>query len=175
VTGPNPAAKVALFHATAGLHETGSGSILRPPLGKVAFLLEQPYLPPGTLREVLTPPAAPPVSDSAILAILEELKLDVPGLQKHDFDTPRRWDDELSLGDGQLLAVARALMSKPDFVLMDHLESALDSEELGRVRAATARHGAAAIVFSDGRTAGNGFDAVLEIAADGTWSWSENP
>jgi len=175
VTGPNPAAKAALFRATAGLHEAGSGSIQRPPQGKLAFLLEQPYLPPGTLREVLTPPGAPPLADPDIREILGELKLEVPGSRKQDFDTQRRWDDELSLGDGQLLAVARALLSKPDFILLDHLESALDGDELARVRSAATRHGAATIVFSERRTAGNGYDSVLQIAADGTWTWSDQP
>jgi putative ATP-binding cassette transporter len=175
VTGPNPAAKAALFRATAGLHEAGSGSIQRPAPAKLAFLLEQPYLPPGTLREVLTPPDTSPVTDADILAVLEELKLEVPGSGKQDFDTQHRWDDELSLGDGQLLAVARALLTKPDSILLDHLESALDEDELARVRAAIAAHGAATIVFSERRTGGNGFDAVLQIAADGTWTWSEAP
>lgn len=175
VTGPNPAAKAALFRATAGLHEAGSGSIQRPAPAKLAFLLEQPYLPPGTLREVLTPPDASPVTDADILAVLEELKLEVPGSRKRDFDTQHRWGDELSLGDGQLLAVARALLTKPDFILLDHLESALDEDELARVRAAIAAHGASTIVFSERRTGGNGFDAVLQIAADGTWTWSEPP
>lgn len=173
VTGPNPSAKSALFRATAGLHEAGSGSILRPPLAKLAFVLEQPYLPPGTLREVLTPPGSSPLPDAEIAAMLDELKLEVPGSSKRDFDTQRRWDDELNLGEGQLLAVARALLSKPDFIFLDHLESALDGEEFARVRTAISHHRASAVVFSDGRTGGNGFDAILEIAADGTWKWTE--
>jgi putative ATP-binding cassette transporter len=173
VTGPNPSAKMALFRATAGLHEAGSGSIQRPPLAKMAFVLEQPYLPPGSLREVLTPPGSEPLPDVTILGILDELKLEVPGSAKHDFDSQRRWDDVLNLGEGQLLAIARALLSAPEFIFLDHLESALDSDEFALVRAAISRHGASAVVFSDGRSGGNGYDAVLHIAADGSWKWEE--
>jgi putative ATP-binding cassette transporter len=173
VAGPNPAAKSALFRATAGLHEAGSGSITRPPRGKLAFLLEQPYLPPGTLREVLTPSEAAPVTDEEILATLEELHLEVPGVRERNFDQSRHWDDELSLSDGQLLAVARALLSKPDFVLLDHLETALDGDEFDRVRAAAASRGITVIVFNGGKTASGDYDGILEIATDGTWKWRE--
>lgn len=174
VTGPNQLAKDALFHATAGLHECGSGSIQLPPPSKLAFLLEQPYLPPGTLREFLTPPdATRPVSDAEILAVLNELALELPGTRDHDFDKSRTWEDELGLGEGQLLAVARALLAKPDFILLDHLDSSLDEDEFRKVREATARHGVAAIVFGNGKTLPGGYDAVLELLADGSWKWSE--
>lgn len=171
VTGPNPAAKAALFRATAGLHEAGSGNILRPKPGKLTFVLEQPYLPPGSLREVLSPPGATPVTDEEIVAVIEELKPGIPGLAERDFDQSRRWDDELQLSDGQLFAVARALLTKPLFVFLDHLESTLDGDEFGRVRAAVTRRGATAVVFSDGKAGTSGYDMVLEIATDGSWKW----
>jgi putative ATP-binding cassette transporter len=175
VTGSNPAAKSALFHATAGLHESGSGSILRPPPSKIAFLLEQPYLPPGSLRELLTPPDGPPANDHSILSMLNELGLEVPGERERDFDTPRQWDDELSLSDGQLLAVARALMAKPDFIFLDHLDSALEEADFRAVREMAARHGAAAIVIGNGKTTDDGYDAILELFADGSWKWRDKP
>src|SRR5206468_3790094 len=53
IAGPNDAAKVALFRATAGIWENGSGRIVRPGLDAILFLPERPYLPPGTLRDVL--------------------------------------------------------------------------------------------------------------------------
>ncbi|MEK7952426.1 ABC transporter ATP-binding protein/permease [Luteolibacter soli] len=173
ITGPNPAAKTSLFHATAGLHEAGSGSIRRPPPEKLAFVLEQPYLPPGSLRELLTPPGAPALADQEILSLFNELGLDLEGARNGDFDTPQRWDDELSLTEGQLLAVARALLGKPDFIFLDHLDAALDGEEFRRVRDVIARRGVAAIVFGNGKTSDSGYDAVLEVAADGSWKWRD--
>jgi vitamin B12/bleomycin/antimicrobial peptide transport system ATP-binding/permease protein len=53
VTGPNEAARVALFRATAGIWSRGEGRILRPPLDAIFFLPQQPYLTPGTLRHLL--------------------------------------------------------------------------------------------------------------------------
>jgi vitamin B12/bleomycin/antimicrobial peptide transport system ATP-binding/permease protein len=171
VTGPNPAAKTALFHATAGLHDVGSGCIHRPSSEKLAFVLEQPYLPPGSLRELLTPSGAPAVADHEILALFNDLGLDLESARNGDFDTSLRWDDELSLTEGQLLAVARALLATPDFILLDHLDAALDEDEFRRVREVIARRGVAAIVFGNGKTSDSGYDAVLEVFADGTWSW----
>ncbi|MCW1885956.1 ABC transporter transmembrane domain-containing protein [Luteolibacter flavescens] len=173
ITGPNPAAKAALFHATAGLHDAGSGSIHRPPKEKLAFVLERPYLPAGSLREFLTPPDLPAIADHEILAILDDLGLVVPGSSERDFDTSRQWDDELNLAEGQLLAVARALLTKPDFILLDHLDAALDAEEFRRVRQVISRRGVAAVVFGNGKTSESDYDAVLEIHPDATWSWRE--
>jgi len=173
ITGANPGAKTALFHATAGLHEAGSGSIHRPPSEKMAFVLEQPYLPPGSLRELLTPPGAPAVADHEMLSLFGDLGLDLEGARNGDFDTPQRWDDKLSLTDGQLLAVARALLTSPEFIFLDHLDAALDGEEFRRVQQVITRRGVAPIVFGNGKTSDSGYDAVLELFADGTWNWRE--
>ena len=173
VTGANPAGKTALFHATAGFHESGSGSIHRPSPERLAFILEQPYLPPGSLRELLTPSGAPAVGDHEILSLFNDLGLDLEGARNGDFDTPQRWDDELSLTEGQLLAVARALLAKPDFIFLDHLDAALDENEFHRVRQVIAGRGVATIVFGNGKTSDSGYDAVLELLADGNWNGRE--
>ncbi|WP_035600671.1 SbmA/BacA-like family transporter [Haloferula sp. BvORR071] len=174
VTGPNQLAKEALFSATAGLNDSGSGSILRPPSGSISFLLEQPYLPPGTLRELLTPPKTTDVpSDSEILTVFKELGLEIPMANEGKFDESLRWADELSFGEGQLLAVARALLAKPRYIFLDHLDSALDAEEFKVVRNAIARRNIAAIVFGNGKSAPEEFDAVLDLLADGSWKWRE--
>src|SRR5262249_39999862 len=56
VAGPNEAARVSLFRATAGLWHGGEGKITRPPLDEVLFLPQPPDLPPVTLRELLLVP-----------------------------------------------------------------------------------------------------------------------
>jgi putative ATP-binding cassette transporter len=53
ISGPTEAGKVALFKATAGLTASGQGRIIRPSADRMHFLAERPYVPPGTLREVL--------------------------------------------------------------------------------------------------------------------------
>jgi putative ATP-binding cassette transporter len=174
VAGPNQAAKLALFHATAGLHESGSGRILRPPPERLAFLLEQPYLPPSSLRELLTPPeATTPLADAAMLSVLDELGLDLAAARHRDFDTPRHWSAELGLSDEQTLAVARALLAKPRFAFLDHLDSSLNDEEFRKIRQLMSRHGVACIVLGNGKTPTDGYDGILELYADGSWKWTE--
>ncbi len=176
VIGPNQAAKLALLHATAGLHESGSGSILRPPPSKIAFVLEQPYMPPSTLRELLSAPdAKTPVTDEAILSVLNEMGLDLAVARQRDFDIPHHWGNELSLGEEQLLAAARAVLAKPDFAFLDHLDSALSTEEFRTVRQIMAHHDIACVVLGNGKTSPEGYDAVLELHANGSWKWSEQP
>ena len=53
VVGSNEAARNALFRATAGIWPDEAGTLVRPPLDKISFLPQRPYLPPGTLRDVL--------------------------------------------------------------------------------------------------------------------------
>ena len=56
LTGPNHAARVGLFRATAGLATAGTGCIIRPGAEAMLFLAQRPYLSKGTLRQVLVPP-----------------------------------------------------------------------------------------------------------------------
>jgi hypothetical protein len=50
IAGPNDAAKVALFRATAGMWERGTGRIVRPEPEGILFLPERPYVLPGPPR-----------------------------------------------------------------------------------------------------------------------------
>jgi putative ATP-binding cassette transporter len=81
VTGANAAAKSALLRASAGIWQRGSDTIARPPERDVLFVVERPYPPPATLREVLvrtreeTGPA-----DARLMEVLASLGLEsVPG------------------------------------------------------------------------------------------------
>ena len=76
-----------------------------------------PYLPPGTLREVLAYPSPVASFDAGVFAhVLDRLAVDqlVPLL-----DQVRRWDQELSDAEQQCLAFARALLHAPPWLLID--------------------------------------------------------
>ena len=67
ISGPSGAGKSTLFRAIAGIWPFGRGEIRLPRDGRVLFLPQKPYLPIGTLREVVsypTPPAG--VADAAL-------------------------------------------------------------------------------------------------------------
>ena len=85
-----------------------------------------PYLPPGTLREVLAYPSATgDFAPDAYAQALVRLKLDrlLPLL-----DLTQRWDRELSEDEQQTLAFARVVLHMPPWVLIDEVLDSLDEE-----------------------------------------------
>ena len=52
VKGQSGTGKSTLIRAMAGLWPWGTGQILRPASARMAFLPQQPYIPPGTLRRL---------------------------------------------------------------------------------------------------------------------------
>ena len=85
-----------------------------------------PYLPPGTLREVLAYPSATEAFGAAAYAsALARLKLD---RLESLLDVSRRWDHELSDDEQQTLAFARVLLHAPPWVLIDEVLDSLDED-----------------------------------------------
>ena len=126
IAGSPQSGKTTFFRALAGLWIWGSGTIRLPAGSVVMYLPRQPYLPLGTLREVLTYPSTPEgFSDETLTAILKRFHLDrlLPALDKSD-----RWDQELSLDEQQRIAVGRALLHKPDWIIHDEGMSELDED-----------------------------------------------
>ena len=110
VVGPNENARTALFEATAGIWPTGRGTVARPPLDKISFLPQRPYLPLGTLREALLSDGEQQViSDDQIKTTLHAIWGWSPSRQHAGgLDSERDWPAILSLREQQLLALARA-------------------------------------------------------------------
>jgi putative ATP-binding cassette transporter len=173
ICGSNRAGRTGLFRAAAGLHECGTGSIERPPADQVAFLPEQPYLPPGTLRELLVPAgASEEITDAQIQELLEKLGLGSLLKPNERTDVPRNWQDSLSLQEEKLLAIARTLLAKPRFAFIDELESALNDADRRRVLDLLDASGITCVLFgspTDGTCSG----ACLELHGDGSWVWRE--
>ena len=93
VIGPSEEAKVALFRATAGIWDSGSGRIVRPESSNIYFLPERPYLPPGTFRELLVRGGNEEANaENRILAVLRALDLEPLLARTGGLDVERDWD-----------------------------------------------------------------------------------
>jgi putative ATP-binding cassette transporter len=174
VTGPNKTAKVALFRATAGIWEWGEGGIKRPGADDVLLLPERPYLPLGTLREILVRTASDgSVSDAEILDVLRLLDVDVVATRAGGLQVERDWPNILGLGELQLLAIARVVLAHPRFVLLDHLATALTPDQLARVLALFGERSITYVTVAEGAAPATRYDAVLSLAMDGSWSCTQ--
>jgi putative ATP-binding cassette transporter len=124
VQGPSGSGKSTLFRAIAGIWPFGRGRIHVPKEFRVLFLPQRPYFPLGTLRCALAYPAAGDAfPDSELKEALTAVGL--PHLIAR-LDESVNWSMQLSGGEQQRVAFARALLQKPSWLFLDEATSNLD-------------------------------------------------
>ena len=133
LTGPSGSGKSTLFRAISGIWPYGEGAITIPQGAKLLLLPQRPYIPIGSLRAAVTYPAKPDnYSESEIRAALSAALL-------HDhiaeLDCEDNWQQRLSGGEQQRLAIARAILAKPDWLFLDEATSAMDEKMEAKIYA----------------------------------------
>ncbi len=124
ISGESGSGKSTLFRALAGIWPFGQGTVHIPAGARVLFLPQKPYIPIGTLRDAVKyPDEQSTASDAEIVAALETARL---GSLKGRLDETAHWSNILSGGEQQRLAIARALIFKPDWLFMDEATASLD-------------------------------------------------
>lgn len=124
LVGPSGSGKSTLFRAIAGIWPFGDGTIEQPAGQSVMLLPQRPYIPIGTLRGAISYPAIEGAHpDEDVLRALDLVHLSA---LKDRLDEEANWSQILSGGEQQRLAVARALLAKPDWLFLDEATAALD-------------------------------------------------
>ena len=124
IKGPSGSGKSTLFRAIAGIWPFGTGQVRQPSEFHSLFLPQRPYFPIGTLRQVVSYPAAAETFSDAQLRDA----LAAAGLAHFAdrLDEQQNWTQQLSGGEQQRVAIARALLQKPAWLFLDEATSALD-------------------------------------------------
>lgn len=126
IEGPSGAGKTTLLRAIAGLWPDGSGQVAMTRRGRAMLVPQRLYLPLGTLKNAICFPDRPEDHDDAtIAALLEKVRLGAHSDAMHE---QRMWQDELSPGEQQRVALARILLQRPTLLVVDEATSALDAD-----------------------------------------------
>lgn len=125
IMGRTGSGKSTLLRLLAGIWPYAEGSITLPP-HSMMFLPQKPYFPIGTLKSAICYPGS--TSEFSDETVVEAMRL--CGLEKltSSLHEVNYWSKSLSLGEQQLLAIARVLLQKPDWIFLDEASSALDEE-----------------------------------------------
>jgi vitamin B12/bleomycin/antimicrobial peptide transport system ATP-binding/permease protein len=167
IVGDTGTGKTLLFRALAGLWPWGAGTITHPTTQERLYMPRTPYLPPGTLREVLAYPLRTDKFETgAFSSALARLGLEqlIPKL-----DTSERWDRELNEDEQQSLAFARAVLHKPPWLLIDEVLDSLEDNALTLVKDILTKDlGQSAIIHIGRVDTHKIFSRVLHLVKDTT-------
>jgi len=185
VRGRDETARAALFLGTVGLWDTAEGRVARPALEQVLLVTELPYLPPGTLRELLMQPwpeanlpwkqnlADIQASEEQILEILRTLKIETMVSGFGGLDQRQHWENILPLDQQQILVAARVLLANPRFVFLDRPSTTLGPERVDWILSMLSERSITYVTFEGDESSLNPdrYDAVLELKEEGAWDY----
>jgi vitamin B12/bleomycin/antimicrobial peptide transport system ATP-binding/permease protein len=176
--GSSGSGKSTLVRAIAGIWPFGHGEIHRSRDARLLFLPQKPYLPIGTLRDVVSYPMPMGGFDDATLR--EALvAVGLPQFAER-LSEAGHWALQLSPGEQQRIAFARALVQKPEWLFLDEATSAVDEATEARLYRMLRERLASTTVFSVGHRAtlrpfhsrqllvranGNGSSSIVEVTA----------
>jgi vitamin B12/bleomycin/antimicrobial peptide transport system ATP-binding/permease protein len=171
VRGPSGCGKSSLLRSIVGLWDTGTGTIVRPPLDQMLFLPQRPYMVLGTLRnQMLYPKMDAEVEDTYLQQIL--LQVNLPDLEQRSggFNAEQNWGEVLSLGEQQRLIFARLLINKPSYAILDEATSALDPQNEKQLYQQLQASGMTFLSVGHRESLSDYHQSILDLTAAQTWS-----
>ena len=134
ITGPNAAAKTALFLATAQVWEKGAGRIIRPAGDGICFVPKHPLAVRCGLRSQLVAAyQGQQFTDHELEAVLRKVGLDQMAARVGGLEPEHDWAGALSPEENRLLALARVLLASPRFVFLDRMDGELTPDRIEQI------------------------------------------
>jgi putative ATP-binding cassette transporter len=126
LSGPSGSGKSTLFRAVSGIWPYGDGRIRIPAGAQVMVIPQKPYIPIATLRSAVTYPGVTGTypDDEIHRALVDARLAPLAG----ELDREDVWSQRLSGGEQQRLALARALLMRPEWLFLDESTSAVDEK-----------------------------------------------
>ncbi|TGM44007.1 ABC transporter ATP-binding protein/permease [Leptospira biflexa] len=171
ITANDEETKLSFFRALAGISNHQEGKILKPSRDEILFLPEQPYLPPGRLRNVIVPAfLGNSVSDFQVMKELKNHNLDTLVKRLGGLSALKEWDDELSLAEKFRISTIRIQFAKPKFVVIDRPTSSVGKFEISKILKKFHNLGITSIVLAKGEETALEYDYHLNLTHFGKWS-----
>ena len=170
ILGPDGIGKSALARATAGIWPTGEGQIVRPQHDHMMFVPQRPYTALGTLRDqFFDADYEGTANDDRLISILCQVTFG-PILERvGGLDVEHDWANTLTVGEQQLLGIARLLIAEPKFAFIDRATSALSLSRVKHIYNILSTTSTTYISVGDNPVLRNYHDNVLELQDDGGW------
>lgn len=125
IQGTSGIGKTSLFRVLRGIYPYFKGDVRIPAQAKMMVIPQRPYMPIGTLKECITYPLLKEYTTQEICRIMKLCQIDYLQDKLEIIDD---YQNRLSLGEQQRLHFARALLHKPDWLLMDEPFSNLNED-----------------------------------------------
>lgn len=138
VTGPNGSGKSSLFRLLGELWPICGGKLIKPRSKELFYIPQKPYLTLGSFRDQLIYPDTVAdmrrkgIGEGELANLLEKVECSYL-LERETFDSIQDWQEVLSGGEKQRVAIARLLYHRPLYAILDECTSAVSVDVEQRI------------------------------------------